>query len=183
MAKAQSTYGTYLMIYEDGEEGAGGYRKLIDIIDYSDLGSTPNMIDVTTLSDDAETSIAGIKRMGDGMTFTFNIKQEEFLALRELELSREVYEFALVFANKKYNALKAGASASYKDISDEFAAYFLGTVSTTINGSGVDEAVQGTLTIAPQLVEQIQDEVISYTQPTTHLKDLNTVTTFNMRNV
>lgn len=170
MVKAQSTYGTYLMTYsKDTDAETYSYKKLIDIIDYSDLGSTPNMIAVTTLSDDAETSIAGIKQMGDGMTFTFNIRKDEFLSLKELEYSRDVYEFALVFSNKKFDSID-------KTLKNEFCAYFLGTVSVAINGGGVDEALQGTLTIAPQLVEQVQDEVITFTQPTTHLNELTAQT-------
>ena len=63
---AISTYKVFLMKKE-----TSNYTKLIDIKDYPDLGGAPEMLDTTTLSDRATTSIPGIQQM-DALAFTAN---------------------------------------------------------------------------------------------------------------
>ena len=69
---ANATMFTYLM---HGTKQNGGstytYAKLVDITSYPDLGGTPNNLDCTTLSDDTQVNVPGIKKL-DALEFGFN---------------------------------------------------------------------------------------------------------------
>lgn len=79
MANETSSYQTYLMT-----KGLEGWEKLVDIKNYPDLQGDPNLLDVTTLSDDAERQINGIKR-ATTTPFTINYTLEEFKKLEAIE--------------------------------------------------------------------------------------------------
>lgn len=66
---ALSTYKTFLM---HKASAAADYSKLVDIKNVPAIGADRNTIDVTTLSDDIEQLIPGIKRVGDGFQFRAN---------------------------------------------------------------------------------------------------------------
>lgn len=171
---AQSSYGTYLLKYVAGSGNvAGGYEKLVDIVDYSDLEEQPDTLDTTTLSDDTETSIPSIKRLGGGISFTLNVEPSKFLELRDIAEAHTLMEFALWFRNGVYDsaALTAFNTADAGDPTKtayEFAVYFNGTISVVQNGAGVDEVLRATLTIYPQKNEA-NGKVMSYARPSTHL--------------
>lgn len=87
---ALSTYKTFLMYKASA---AADYTKLIDIKNVPALGSDRNTIDVTTLSDDMEQLIPGIKRVGDGFQFNANYDQDKFYAIDQM--AETTYDFAI----------------------------------------------------------------------------------------
>lgn len=160
---AQSTYGTYLMKY-NSDASPAAYEKLVDIVDYSDLEEQPDTLDTTTLSDDTETSIPSIKRLGGGVSFTVNLEHAKFLELRQIAEARTINEYALWFSNQAFDASVFNGS----DGANEFAVYFNATMSIVQNGGGVDEVVRAKLTLFPQKNESL-GKVMSYVRPTTHI--------------
>ena len=137
---AISTKYTYLM---KKASGANEYTKLIDIKEFPDLGSSPNMIETTTLSDNAQTFIAGIIQMGDGLAFTANYTATDYGTLKALE--DQELDYALWFG-----ATGTGSSATPDGHNGKFS--FKGQLTATLNGGGVDEVVGMTVTIAPSTV-------------------------------
>ena len=76
-----NTAKTYLFYDSDGQ---GTMEKLVDIIDYPDMGATPTKIDVTTLSDDIHTkSIFGLQDLPD-LTFTANYDKTTYELIESL---------------------------------------------------------------------------------------------------
>ena len=121
---AISTYKTYLCV-----KGTG-YSKLVDIKNFPDLGSEPDMIDVTTLSDAFRHYLPGIQDTG-ALNFDYN---GDSLSTVSASCGSEK-TWCVCFGNE------APASATMKF-------YFKGVGSTYITGGGVNEAVNGRLTIA-----------------------------------
>ena len=122
---AISTYGIYLM-----HKVSDAYTKLIDIKDFPDLGGAPEMLETTTLSDSMQTYIPGIQSL-DGLEFTANYTKADFGKLKELEGKEE--SFAVYFGED-------GADGIFE---------FKGYLSVFPVGSGVNEVVSMTISIAP----------------------------------
>lgn len=101
--------------------------KKVDIKDFPDLIGDPSMIETTTLSDEAQTFIPGVKAM-DMMTFTFNLDKTTGAAVKEDE-GKELY-YSLEFSD--------GTTFKWQ-----------GKHTLGVPGKGVDEAVEGTINIAP----------------------------------
>jgi len=77
---AVSTYGIVLKWGESAEAAT----KVVDIKDFPDLISDPEMLETTTLSDSQVTNIPGI-RGSDMLTFTCNYTSADFAAVKEQE--------------------------------------------------------------------------------------------------
>ena len=77
---AISTYKVFLM-----KKASTGntYEKLVDIKEFPDLGGEPEMLETTTLSDNMQTSIAGILSL-DGRSFSCNSHMAAFTKLKAL---------------------------------------------------------------------------------------------------
>lgn len=88
---AMSTYKTFLMYKASA---ASDYTKLVDIKNVPAMGADRNTIDVTSLSDDTETMIPGIKRLGDGLQFTCNYDQAKFYEIDQMGVDTD-YDFAV----------------------------------------------------------------------------------------
>ena len=101
--------------------------KKVYIKDFPDLIGDPSMIETTTLSDEAQTFIPGVKAM-DMMTFTFNLDKTTGAAVKEDE-GKELY-YSLEFSD--------GTTFKWQ-----------GKHTLGVPGKGVDEAVEGTINIAP----------------------------------
>ena len=84
---AISTYKVFLM-----KKNLETFEKLIDIKDYPDLGGSPEMLDTTTLSDRATTSIPGIQQM-DALAFTANYTSTDFDKIKALEGEEAEFSF------------------------------------------------------------------------------------------
>lgn len=131
---AISTYKIFLMMKKDAS-----YEKLIDIKDFPDLGGSPEMLEITTLSDKMQTYIPGIQSL-DALEFTANYTKEDFTKLKALEGVE--HEFAVWFGGtEEANVLTpTGTDGKFQ---------FKGQLSAFPVGGGVNEVVDMTVTIAP----------------------------------
>lgn len=123
---AISTYQTYLMMKKSGDT----YEVLVPIKDFSDLGGTPESLDVTTLSDDRHFYIPGIQD-SEAITFTANFTKEDFAKLKALEGAS--HSFAVYFGTN----------------GEHGKCLFDGELSAFIPGKGVNEVVDMTISIMP----------------------------------
>lgn len=123
---AISTFGIQLM-----HKGTGStYTKLIDIKDFPDLGGAPEMLETTTLSDSMQTYINGIQS-SDALEFTANYTKADYTTL--IALKDKIEAYAVWFGNE-------GADGKFE---------FSGSLAVRVNGGGVNEVVNMTISIAP----------------------------------
>lgn len=138
-AQGISTYQTYLM-YKATSSGTA--TKLIDITSFPDLIPPADRIDITTLSDYMRKYIEGIGDTSE-MTFGANYTPEGFQAVNALKGTQ--YEFAVWFG-----ATGDPGSETPDGHNGKFT--WTGTISASVNGGGVNEAVGMTLTAVPSTV-------------------------------
>ena len=133
---AISTYKVFLM---KGTGDTPTWAKLVDVKDFPDLGGAPEEIDVTTLSDKARVFINGIES-NESLTFTANYTKADFTTLKALEGATNKY--AVWFGGTESGGVVTpdGSDGKYS---------FEGQLSVFVNGGGVNEAVNMTITIAP----------------------------------
>lgn len=136
---AISTYKAFLM--KKGTDGST-YEKLIDIKEFPDLGGAPEMLETTTLSDKMQTYIPGIQS-SEALEFTTNYTKEDFETLNKL--SEEEYDYAVWFGGTE-----VGGVVTPDGTNGKFS--FKGRLSVYVNGGGVNEVVEMTITIAPSSV-------------------------------
>lgn len=133
---AISTYKIFLM-----KKATAGdtWEKLIDIKDFPDLGGSPEMLETTTLSDKMQTYIPGIQSL-DALEFTANYTKDDFTKLKALEGVDS--EYAVWFGGTESGGVvtPTGADGKFE---------FRGQLSAFPVGSGVNEVVDMTVTIAP----------------------------------
>ena len=123
---AISTYGVYLMC---DKEKSGSYKVLVPIKSFGDLGGSPEQLDTTTLSDRVKTSILGIQEL-DLIDFTANYTLKDFGDVKNLE--GQDLPFAVYFGED-------GENGKFE---------FNGMLSVYVNGGGVNEVVDMTISIA-----------------------------------
>lgn len=111
-------------------ESSSSLAKKIDIKDFPDLIGDPNLLETTTLADDAQTFIPGIKSM-DLLTFTFNLDKATGKAVKDDESKSLYYELAF----------SDGTKFSWQ-----------GQHTLGVPGKGVDEVIEGTINIVPATV-------------------------------
>lgn len=137
---AISSYKVFLM-----KRTSSTYSKLVDIKDFPDLGSDPESLDTTTLSDYMHTYIPGIKDTGGALTFTCNYDLTDYKALLELEESEE--EYAVWFGGSEnettHVVTPTGSNGKWT---------FKGTLSVYPLGKGVNEVVEMQVSIMPSTV-------------------------------
>lgn len=136
---AISTYKVYLMYKATA---SAEYTKLVDIKDFPDLGGEPELLETTTLSDSMQTYIPGIQSL-DALTFTCNYTKTDFTTLKALEGTE--HDFAVYFGATTSGTVvtPSGGDGKYG---------FTGQLSVYVNGGGVNEVVNMTVTIAPSTV-------------------------------
>ena len=135
---AISTYKVYLMY-----KPSSSYQKLIDIKDFGDLGGTPEMLETTTLSDPMQTFIKGIQTVqSDGLQFTCNYTLGDFITIKTLEEADSELDFSIWFG-----ATTSGGVDTPSGSNGKFD--FKGKISVFVQGGGVNEVVNMTVTIAP----------------------------------
>lgn len=119
----------YLMRKGTGD----AYAKVIDIKDYPDLGSDPDQIETTTLSETRNrTYILGLQDPGQ-LTFTANYTKADYDALKLLEDGEEA-DYALFFGDA------TGTDGTW---------YFPGLISSYLLGKGVNEVAEIQISITP----------------------------------
>lgn len=128
-----STYKTFLMTKE-----ANKWKKVIDIKEFPDLGGTPEMIEITTLSDKVQRNIPGVQSL-DALEFTANYTLTDYKALKALEGTEK--EFAVWFGGTESGdtVTPNGSDGKFK---------FKGQLSVYTNGGGTNEVVEMTISIA-----------------------------------
>ena len=136
---AISTYKAFLM---QGTGSPTTYSKLIDIKEFPDLGGAPEMLETTTLSDKMQTYIPGIQS-SDALEFTANYTKADYETLAALADTEK--DFAVWFGGTE-----SGGVVTPDGSNGKFS--FKGRLSVYVNGGGVNEVVEMTITIAPSSV-------------------------------
>ena len=119
---AINTYGVSLKWGESAENVA----KVIDIKDFPDMISDPELLETTTLSDAQVTNIPGIKG-SDMLTFTYNFTKEDFAKV-EADAGKPLH-YALEFSD--------GSKFTWQ-----------GQHTSGLPGKGVNEVIEATVNIA-----------------------------------
>lgn len=107
-------------------ESSAALEKVVDIKDFPDLIGEPNMLETTTLSDEAVTNIPGI-RSSDMLTFTCNYTKDDFTAVNDL--ANTALYYSLEFSD--------GSKFTWQ-----------GQHTCGVPGKGVDEVIEFTINIA-----------------------------------
>lgn len=143
---AQTTYGIKVGYADSAKERVGlTYTYLSDITGIPSLGSTPNAIDVTTLTDASHKYIEGLMDIGGALEFpclfsSTLIGEVDTAVLAEE--GRTEHEWCVEFPTpiaKRY--------------------YFNGTVSLYNDSGDVDSALTGIVAITPSTVIESEDIV------------------------
>lgn len=136
---AISTYKVFLM-----KKGTGdAYEKVCDITSFPDLGSDPDLLETTTLSDKMRTYILGLQN-NDGLTFATNYDKTTYTALAALEGVDA--EYSVWFGGTE------GTGGTVTPTGSDGKFSFGGQMSSHVTGGGVNEVVGISMTIAPSTV-------------------------------
>ena len=130
---AISTYKSFLMV-----KNASTWEKLIDIKSYPDLGGSPELLETTTLSDSMTTNILGVQSL-DALEFECNYTLADYTKLKEMEGTDK--EFAVWLGGTE-----AGGTVTPTGSDGKFE--FNGQLSVYVNGGGVNEVRNMTVSIA-----------------------------------
>ena len=130
---ATSTYKSYLM-----HKKTDKWEKLIDIKSFPDLGGSPELIETTTLSDPMTTNIMGIQSL-DALEFECNYTKADYTKLKALEGKSGSYAVWLGGTEANGTATPSGSDGKFE---------FDGQLSVYVNGGGVNEVVNMTVSIA-----------------------------------
>lgn len=125
---AQSTINTFLKV----KNADGDFVTLIDIKDYPDLGSEPEMVPSTTLSNRQSTAVTGVQELG-ALTFTANHDIRDYANVKRYEDGEE-HDFQLWCGN-----LGKGEEGIF---------YWKGTLTAWKTGGGVNDIDEIQIAIA-----------------------------------
>lgn len=130
---AISTYKSFLM-----HKKSSTWEKLIDIKSFPDLGGAPELLETTTLSDSMTTNIMGIQSL-DALEFECNYTKEDYTKLKALEGTD--MDFAVWLGGNESAGVvtPTGSDGKFE---------FKGQLSVFVNGGGVNEVVNMTVSIA-----------------------------------
>lgn len=138
--KLYSTYKTFLM--QGTGSGTLTYAKLCDIKTYPDMGGSPDMIDMTTLSNRSKIGVPGIQN-NDAMQFTLNYNPTVYSTLHALA-DGNAYHFAIYFGGSE-NVSTGVVTPTGDDGKFTFDAM----LDVFVSGKGVNEGREMTLTLTP----------------------------------
>ena len=136
---ATSTYKTFLM---HGSGTTPTWSKLVDIKEFPDIGSDPEMLETTTLSDKMKTFIMGIQN-NEGMNFNANYDKTDYQALKALEGKNEKYAVW-------FGGTVSGGTVTPTGSEGKFS--FEGELAVHVTGGSVNEVRGMAITIAPSTV-------------------------------
>lgn len=135
MGKATSTANTILKSSSTQE---GSFEKLLDITGYPDLGSTPNKLDTTDLSDlKFKTSILGLQEIPD-LTFEANY---DIATFTKIDAMTGTHWFNLEFGTD-------GANGVFE---------WSGEIAIFANGGGIDEVRKMTVILSAETPIEIKE--------------------------
>lgn len=130
------TYKTFLMYKAKTETD---YTKLVDIVDFPDQGGESEMVDKTTLSNKNRVYEAGVQDTGS-MTYTANYDPTTYQKIKNMRGTE--YDFSLwLGGTESASGLTPTGSEGKFDVS--------GTIDCYLQGKGVNEEQQMSITIAP----------------------------------
>lgn len=130
---AISTYKSFLMV-----QNTSTWEKLIDIKSYPDLGGSPELLETTTLSDSMTTNIMGIQSL-DALEFECNYTKEDYTKLKEMEGTDKKFAVWLGGTESGGTVTPTGSDGKFE---------FSGQLSVYVNGGGVNEVRNMTVSIA-----------------------------------
>ena len=130
---AISTYKSFLM-HKVSEK----WEKLVDIKSFPDLGGTPELLETTTLSDSMTTNIMGIQSL-DALEFESNYTLADYTKLKALEGKSNSFAVWLGGTEANGTVTPTGSDGKFE---------FDGQLSVYVNGGGVNEVVNMTVSIA-----------------------------------
>lgn len=130
---AISTYKTFLM-----HKTTSTWEKLIDIKSFPDLGGAPELLETTTLSDGMTTNIMGIQTL-EALEFECNYTKEDYTKLKALEGKDSDYAVWLGGTESAGTVTPTGSDGKFE---------FKGQLAVYVNGGGVNEVVNMTVSIA-----------------------------------
>ena len=130
---AISTYKSFLM-----HKKSATWEKLIDIKSFPDLGGAPELLETTTLSDSMTTNIMGIQSL-DALEFECNYTLEDYTKLKAMEGTETDFAVWLGGTESGGVATPTGSDGKFE---------FKGQLSVYVNGGGVNEVVNMTVSIA-----------------------------------
>lgn len=130
---AISTYKSFLM-YKVSEK----WEKLVDIKSFPDLGGAPELLETTTLSDRMTTNIMGIQSL-DALEFECNYTKEDYTKLKAMEGKDSSYAVWLGGTESAGAVTPTGSEGKFE---------FNGQLAVFVNGGGVNEVVNMTVSIA-----------------------------------
>ena len=130
---AVSTYKSFLMV-----KNSSTWEKLIDIKSYPDLGGTPELLETTTLSDPMTTNIMGIQSL-DALEFECNYTLADYTKLKEMEGTDKEFAVWLGGTESAGSVTPTGSDGKFE---------FNGQLSVYVNGGGVNEVRNMTVSIA-----------------------------------
>ena len=130
---AISTYKSFLMV-----KNTSTYEKLVDIKSFPDLGGSPELIETTSLSDPMTTHIMGIQSL-DALEFECNYTLEDYTKLKEMEGTTKDFAVWLGGTETGGVATPTGSDGKFE---------FSGQLAVYVNGGGVNEVVNMTVSIA-----------------------------------
>jgi len=115
------------------------YEKLVDIIDFPDLGGTPDALETTTLSDKQKTSIPGIDNV-DALEFNANYSATDYATLKALEGTKTPYAVWFGATETSGVVTPSGTDGKWS---------FEGYLNVHPTGAGVNEVVKMAISIMP----------------------------------
>lgn len=124
---ARSTYMTFLM---HKPANGSAYEKVVDIKSFPDMGSVPEKIDTTTLSDRMETGVPGVISL-DTMEFECNYDKEDYQKVKALEGKEQ--DFSIWMGGTE------GSDGKPVPNGEEGKFDFKGELTVYITGGGVNE--------------------------------------------
>ena len=130
---AVSTYKSFLMV-----QNQSAWEKLIDIKSYPDLGSAPEMLEATTLSDPMTVNIFGIQSL-DALEFECNYTLADYTKLKDMEGEEKKFAVWMGGSESGGKVTPDGSDGKFE---------FSGQLSVYINGGGVNEVRNMTVSIA-----------------------------------
>ena len=130
---AISTFKSFLM-----HKASSTWEKLVDIKSFPDLGGAPELLETTTLSDGMTTNIMGIQSL-DALEFECNYTKEDYTKLKAME--GQDLDFAVWLGGTESAGVvtPTGSDGKFE---------FKGQMSVFVNGGGVNEVVNMTVSIA-----------------------------------
>ena len=105
-SSASATIHTYLL-YNAGTKEVPSWKKVVDIKDFPAMGGAPEQIETTTLSNEVSTFVTGVQSLS-AFEFLANYTVTDYKAVKTLQDSAQVYEFALAFGKPTSNTTFGG---------------------------------------------------------------------------